>query len=58
MTGVSFAVTIHSVVLIKAQMDNTRLRQEFGVQYAPFRQRAMEIINEVRKEERLPLVRG
>ena len=39
-------------------MDNTRLRQEFGVQYAPFRQRAMEIINEVRKEERLPLVRG
>lgn len=39
-------------------MDNTRLREEFEVQYAPFRQRVMEVINEVRKEEGLPLVRG
>lgn len=39
-------------------MDNTRLRQEFEVQYAPFRQRVLEVINEVRKEAGLPLVRG
>jgi nucleoside-diphosphate-sugar epimerase len=39
-------------------MDNTRLLQEFEVQYAPFSQRVLEIINAVRQEEGLPLVRG
>jgi nucleoside-diphosphate-sugar epimerase len=37
-------------------MDNSRLVQEFEVQYAPFRQRVMETINEVRRAEGLPLV--
>ena len=39
-------------------MDNTRLSQEFEVTLAPFRQRVMEIINEIRKDEGLPLVTG
>ena len=39
-------------------MDNTRLRQEFEVSLAPFPQRVLEIINEIRKEEGLPLVSG
>lgn len=39
-------------------MDNTRLVQEFEVQYAPFAQRVLETINEVRREEGLPLVQG
>ncbi len=39
-------------------MDNAQLRQEFEVEYPPFRQRVLEIINEVRREEGLPLVRG
>ncbi|HZQ36938.1 MAG TPA: NAD(P)-dependent oxidoreductase [Dehalococcoidia bacterium] len=37
-------------------MDNTRLLNEFEVQYAPFPQRVLQIINEVRQEEGLPLV--
>ena len=37
-------------------MDNTRLLNEFEVQYAPFPQRVLQIINEVREEEGLPLV--
>jgi nucleoside-diphosphate-sugar epimerase len=37
-------------------MDNTRLRQEFEVTLAPFRQRVLEIINEIRKDEGKPLV--
>lgn len=32
-------------------MDNTRLRDEFEVQYAPFPQRVLQIINEIRAEE-------
>ena len=39
-------------------MDNTRLREEFEVSLAPFPQRVLEIINEVRKEEGLPVVAG
>ncbi|HLF77386.1 MAG TPA: NAD(P)-dependent oxidoreductase [Dehalococcoidia bacterium] len=39
-------------------MDNSRLSQEFEVTLAPFRQRVMEIINEIRKDEGLPLVTG
>jgi nucleoside-diphosphate-sugar epimerase len=35
-------------------IDNTRLVQEFGVQYLPYRQRVLQIINDVRKEEGLP----
>ena len=31
-------------------IDNRRLVEEFGVQYAPFRQRVLQIINEVRAE--------
>ena len=32
-------------------IDNRRLVEEFGVQYAPFRQRVLQIVNEVRREE-------
>ena len=39
-------------------MDNTRLRQEFEVSLASFPQRVLEIINEIRKEEGLPLVQA
>src|SRR4030088_1546613 len=35
-------------------IDNTRLVQEFGVQYRPYRERVLQIINDVRKEEGLP----
>jgi nucleoside-diphosphate-sugar epimerase len=35
-------------------IDNSRLVQEFGVQYAPFRQRVREIINDIRKDEGRP----
>jgi nucleoside-diphosphate-sugar epimerase len=37
-------------------IDNSRLVQEFGVQYRPYRERVLQIINEVRREEGLPLV--
>jgi nucleoside-diphosphate-sugar epimerase len=37
-------------------MDNSRLVEEFEIQYAPFAQRVLETINEVRKAEGLPLV--
>ena len=37
-------------------MDNSRLVEEFEVQYAPFRQRVMETLNDVRRLEGLPLV--
>jgi nucleoside-diphosphate-sugar epimerase len=37
-------------------IDNTRLVQEFGVQYRPYRERVLQIINEVRKQEGLPAV--
>jgi nucleoside-diphosphate-sugar epimerase len=37
-------------------IDNTRLVQEFGVQYRPYRERVRQIINEVRKQEGLPAV--
>jgi len=35
-------------------IDNSRLVEEFGVQYAPFRQRVLQIINEVRAQEGQP----
>jgi nucleoside-diphosphate-sugar epimerase len=37
-------------------MDNTRLRQEFEYDLAPYPQRVLEIINDVRREEGLPAV--
>ena len=37
-------------------MDNSRLVEEFEVQYAPFQQRVAETLNEVRRTEGLPTV--
>ncbi len=37
-------------------IDNSRLVEEFGVQYAPLRQRVREVINDIRRGEGLPLV--
>jgi len=39
-------------------VDNSRLREEFELEYAPFRTRVLEIINDVRRESGLPLVSG
>ncbi len=39
-------------------VDNSRLLDEYELQYAPFRQRVLEIINEVRADSGLPLVSG
>ena len=37
-------------------VDNSRLREEFEVEYPPFRSRVLEIINEVRADSGLPTV--
>jgi nucleoside-diphosphate-sugar epimerase len=37
-------------------IDNSRLVQEFGMQYRPYRERVLQIINEVRREAGLPPV--
>ncbi len=37
-------------------IDNSRLVEEFGVQYRPYRERILQIINEVRAEQGLPTV--
>ena len=37
-------------------IDNSQLVEEFGVQYAPLRQRVKEVINDIRRDEGLPLV--
>jgi hypothetical protein len=34
-------------------IDNSRLIEEFGLQYAPLRQRVKEVINDIRREEGL-----
>ena len=39
-------------------IDNRRLVEEFGVQYRPFQQRVLQIINEVRAEENQPPIAG
>jgi nucleoside-diphosphate-sugar epimerase len=39
-------------------MDNSRLVEEFGVQYRPYRERVLQIINDVRRDEGLPEVSG
>jgi nucleoside-diphosphate-sugar epimerase len=36
--------------------DNSRLCQEFEIEYPPFRTRVLEIINDIRRQEGLPLV--
>jgi UDP-glucose 4-epimerase len=35
-------------------IDNTRLVSEFGIQYRPYRERVLQIINDIRKEGSLP----
>ena len=35
-------------------IDNTRLVSEFGVQYRPYRDRVLQIINDIRRDNRLP----
>ena len=35
-------------------IDNTRLVQEFGVQYLPYRQRVLQIINDIRRRSGCP----
>ena len=37
-------------------IDNTRLVEEFGIQYRPYRERVLQIINDIRREEGLPAV--
>ena len=39
-------------------IDNTRLVQEFGVQYQPYRERVLQIINDCRAEIGQPPIRG
>ena len=39
-------------------IDNSRLIEEFGLQYAPFRQRVLQIINEVRAGNGQPPIEG
>jgi len=39
-------------------VDNSRLCQEFDVEYPPLRTRVLEIINDVRRQEGLPLIQG
>ena len=37
-------------------VDNSRLLQEFELEYAPFRTRVLEIINDMRRDSNLPLI--
>jgi nucleoside-diphosphate-sugar epimerase len=37
-------------------IDNSRLVEDFGVQYRPYRERVLQIINDIRREEGLPPV--
>jgi len=37
-------------------LDNSRLISEFAIQYRPFRERVLRIINDIRRDIRLPLV--
>ncbi len=39
-------------------IDNRRLVEEFGVQYRPYPERVLQIINEVRAQENLPPIKG
>jgi nucleoside-diphosphate-sugar epimerase len=37
-------------------IDNSRLVSEFGVQYRPYRERVLQIINDIRRDQGLPLI--
>jgi hypothetical protein len=37
-------------------IENTRLVSEFGVQYRPYRERVLQIINDIRRDKGLPPV--
>jgi nucleoside-diphosphate-sugar epimerase len=37
-------------------IDNSRVVTEFGIQFRPYRERVLQIINDVRREEGLPLI--
>jgi len=39
-------------------IDNSRLVQEFGVQYRPYRERVLQIINDVRADVGQPPIKG
>jgi nucleoside-diphosphate-sugar epimerase len=39
-------------------IDNTRLVTEFGIQYRPYRERVLQIINDIRKEQDLPPIKA
>ena len=39
-------------------IDNARLMTEFGVQYRPYRERVLQIINAVREERGMPAIKG
>ena len=39
-------------------VDNSRVRQEFEVEYPPLRQRVLEIVNDIRRDAGLPLTHG
>jgi nucleoside-diphosphate-sugar epimerase len=39
-------------------IDNSRLVSEFGVQYRPYRERVLQIINAVREEQGLPAIKA
>jgi nucleoside-diphosphate-sugar epimerase len=39
-------------------IDNTRLVTEFGIQYRPYRERVLQIINDIRKDEGKPPLAG
>ena len=36
------------------RIDNTRLVEEFGVQYRPYRERVLQIINDIRRDNGKP----
>jgi nucleoside-diphosphate-sugar epimerase len=37
-------------------IDNSRLMSEFGVQYRPYRERVLQIVNDIRRDRNLPFV--
>ena len=39
-------------------MDNSKLVDEFGVQYRPYAERVLQIINDVRRDEGLEKIAG
>jgi hypothetical protein len=39
-------------------VDNSRLCKEFGIEYPPLATRVLEVLNDVRREEALPLIQA